>query len=161
MSIQSEGKNIMNVSYTELHFRKRKTLSADSKVCAGCRTCEIICSLSHEGVIDIEKSRILVKSNFFKGSFTPRICHQCSDFPCLYACPEAAIRVDPDLGIILIDEEKCTGCRECEKACPFKIIRYDEQNEKAFKCDFCDGDPKCVRWCPVNALGITEFGGEI
>ncbi len=151
----------MSINYTELHFRKRKSLTADSKVCAGCRTCEIICSLSHEGSIDIRKSRIIVKSNSFKGSFTPRICHQCSDFPCFYACPEAAIRIDPDLGIVLIDEKKCVGCRECEKACPFKIIRYDEQKEKAFKCDFCNGDPQCVRWCPVNALGIIEFGGEI
>ena len=151
----------MSISYTELHFRKRKSLSADSKVCAGCRTCEIICSLSHEGSIDIEKSRIIISSNSFKGSFTPRFCHQCSDFPCFYACPESAIRIDPDLGIVLIDEKKCVGCRECEKACPFKIIRYDEQKEKVFKCDFCNGDPECVRWCPVNALGIIKFGGDI
>jgi len=147
--------------FTKIRFRKRKTLSADPKICAGCRTCEVICSLTHEGAVDLERSRIYIRSDPFKGSFIPAICHQCSDVPCAEACPESAIEIEPHSGTVLIREEICTGCRSCEKACPFKAIRFDPEKEKAFKCDLCKGEPQCVHWCPVNALGITVYGGSI
>jgi carbon-monoxide dehydrogenase iron sulfur subunit len=147
--------------FSKILFRKRKTLSADPKVCAGCRTCEVICSLSHEESVDLERSRIYLRSDPFKGSFIPMICHQCADAPCYDACPESAIEIEPLSGMVFIREEKCTGCRCCEKACPFKVIRFDPEKNKVFKCDLCHGDPQCVHWCPMNALGITEFGGTI
>jgi anaerobic carbon-monoxide dehydrogenase iron sulfur subunit len=150
----------MDQRFTDIHFRKRRTVTANPKVCAGCRTCEVICSLTHEGAIDPERSRIRVRSNAFAGSFHPQICHQCSDVPCYYACPETAIKIG-SLGEAVIEEEKCTGCRACEKACPFKVIRFDAEKRKALKCDLCKGTPECVRWCPVSALGVTDFGGEI
>jgi len=112
-------------------------------------------------VIDLERSRIKVKSNSFTGTFRPQICHQCSDVPCLYACPEAAIWIDESKGIAVIEDEKCTGCRACEKACPFKVMGYDEEKKKALKCDLCKGAPQCVAWCPVHALGVIDFGEEI
>jgi len=151
----------MNYGFLEIHSRKRKTVSGDPKTCAGCRTCEIICSLSHEGCINPERSRIFVKSNPFNGSFIPMVCHQCSDAPCFYACPESAIEIEVNYGTVLINEQRCTGCRACEEACPFKVIRLDPETNKTLKCDFCYGAPECVKWCPMNALGITEFGGEI
>jgi Fe-S-cluster-containing hydrogenase component 2 len=121
----------------------------------------MICVLTHERIINLELSRIFLKTNPFKGSFIPIVCHQCSDAPCYYACPESAIEIDASLGTVLINEGKCTGCHACEEACPFKVIRFDTEKNKALKCDFCHGDPECVKWCPVTALGITEFGGEV
>jgi len=147
--------------FSKILFRERKTVSVDPKVCAGCRTCEVICSLSHVGSVDLERSRIYLRSNPFKGSFIPMVCHQCSDAPCYYACPESAIEIEACYGTVLINEERCNGCRACEEACPFKVIRFDEEKNRVFKCDFCDGDPECVKWCPMNALGITEFRGVI
>jgi Fe-S-cluster-containing hydrogenase component 2 len=149
----------MELEFSAIQFRKRRTVSADSNVCAGCRICELICSLSHEGSFDLSRSRIFVKSDPFRGFFTPVVCRQCSDVPCYYACPEFAIEIEQSFGTALINEEKCTGCRLCEGACPFKVIRFDQETKKAVKCDFCHGDQVCVRWCPVNALGITECGG--
>lgn len=147
--------------FSKIIFRKRKTLSADPKICSGCRTCEVICSLSHEGFVDLERSRIHLKSNSFKGSFIPVICHQCADAPCYHACPESAIEIELISGMVFIQEAKCSGCRACEKACPYKSIRFDPQKNKVFKCDLCRGEPECVNWCPMNALGTTEFGGMI
>jgi anaerobic carbon-monoxide dehydrogenase iron sulfur subunit len=146
---------------SKILFRKRRTLSADSKTCSGCGTCEVICSLSHEGSVNPERSRIHIRSDSFKGSFIPMICHQCADAPCYEACPESAIKIDTGSGAVSIHEEKCTGCRACEEACPFKAIRFDQNKTRVFKCDLCRGDPECVNWCPMNALGITEFGGTI
>jgi len=121
----------------------------------------VICSLTHEGCVDPEKSRILLKSNAFKGSFIPVVCRHCSDAPCYYACPEDAIEIDAVDGTVKIREEKCTGCRSCETACPYKVIGFDTDRQKAFKCDLCGGDPQCVDWCPMNALGIVSFKGKI
>ena len=151
----------MDDGFSEIHFRERRTVSADATVCAGCRTCEVIWSLSHEGSINLERSRIYWRSDPFKGSFTPVVCHQCSDVPCYYACPESTIEIDATYGTVIINEERCTRCRACEKVCPFKAIRFDEQGNNVFKCDFCYYDPECMKWCPMNALGINEFGGEI
>lgn len=151
----------MDLQFSEINFRKRKTVSANHKVCAGCRTCEVICSLSHEGYVALERSRIYIKSNPFKGSFIPMVCCQCSNAPCYYNCPKSAIEIEGQYGTVMINEEKCVGCRTCEEVCPFKVIRFDQEKKKAFKCDFCNGDPECVKWCPMNALGIIEFGGEI
>jgi Fe-S-cluster-containing hydrogenase component 2 len=145
--------------FSKIQFRKRTAVSGDPKVCAGCRTCEVICSLSHEGFVDPERSRLYIKSNAFKASYIPMVCHQCSDVPCYYACPESAIEIEERYGTALIDGERCTGCRACEEACPFRVIRFDLEKKKAFKCDLCQGNPECVRWCPMNALGITHFGG--
>lgn len=62
---------------------------------------------------------------------------------------------------MVIREERCTGCRACEEACPFKVIRFDGEKGKALKSDFCQGEPECVKWCPMNALGVTQYGGEV
>ena len=147
--------------FSSLHFRARNAVTADPKVCSGCKTCEIICSLTHEGAVDPGRARIYVKSNAFKGSFIPMVCRQCADAPCYQACPESAITIHAETGIVLIDEHLCTGCRLCEKACPFNAIRFDPLKEKAFKCDLCGGAPQCVDWCPMNALGTTRFGGTV
>ncbi len=147
--------------FARVHFRGRKALAAEPKVCSGCRICEVICSLHHEGKVDLERARLLVKENSFSASFIPQICRQCADAPCYYACPDSAIEIEEGNGTVLILQEKCTGCRACEKACPFKVIRFDQEKGKAFKCDFCLGSPECVKWCPVNALGVVEFRGEV
>jgi Fe-S-cluster-containing dehydrogenase component len=147
-----------NLEFSEVHFRKRRALAADPKICSGCRTCELICSLGHEGFVDPERARIFIQSNPLKGSFIPMICRQCSDAPCYYACPESAIEIDQGMGIVTIRGDRCTGCRVCEKICLYHAIRFDPEKNSAIKCDFCNGDPQCVKWCPVNALGVVEFG---
>ncbi len=146
------------LEFSEVHFRKRRALAADPKNCSGCRNCELICSLDHEGLIDPERARIFIKSNPLKGSFIPIVCRQCSDAPCFYTCPESAIEIDKVLGIVKIRRDRCTGCRACERICPYHVIRFDPEKNIAMKCDLCNGNPQCVKWCPVNALGVVEFG---
>lgn len=151
----------MSQEFSEVYFRERYTLTTDSRICSGCRTCELICSITHGGNVDLELARIDVKQNAFKGSFVPIVCDHCSNAPCYYACTESAIIIDSAYGTILIDEERCTRCLNCLNVCPRHIIKFDQKKNRVIKCDFCNGNPECVKWCPMNALGITHFGGEI
>lgn len=146
---------------SKIFFRKRETVIANPDSCSGCRICQMICSLTHEGAIDIERSRIRVTSDPFKGTSTIVVCRQCHDAPCYYACPESAIGFDRTNGAVVIDGERCNGCRRCEEACPFDAILFSEGDRKAYKCDLCGGDPECVKWCPMNSLGTSVFGGEL
>ena len=80
-------------------------------------------------------------------------CRQCAHpVPCANACPQGAIRVDPKTGARYVDEDKCIGCGLCQKACPWDMMSFDREKQKASKCFLCDGEPKCVKACPAAAL---------
>ena len=53
--------------------------------------------------------------------------------------------------IIEINEDKCDGCGDCVTACPYGMIEQDDQG-LAYKCDYCDGDPACVKECYPEAI---------
>jgi len=44
----------------------------------------------------------------------------------------------------------------CEEACPFGVIFFSELEQKAVKCELCDGDPQCVAFCATEALEFRE-----
>jgi Fe-S-cluster-containing hydrogenase component 2 len=151
----------MEPEFVKTHFRARSTVITNAATCAGCMRCELVCSLQHEGAIDLEKARLRVNRDPFEGLFTPQVCHQCSHPACLMSCKVGAISIRLSDGVVIVDENKCVGCGSCEKACPFAMIVVDSSREVAIKCDFCGGDPQCIRWCPVGALGIGKFGEEV
>jgi len=79
------------------------------------------------------------------------------------ACPVGAIRKEPKYGAVLIDSEKCSGCRVCYEECPYgaPVFEGDNPDARAQKCDMCidrleAGDmPICVLTCDSRAL---DFG---
>jgi Fe-S-cluster-containing hydrogenase component 2 len=70
----------------------------------------------------------------------------------LEVCPVSAITRDKDTNAVIINEEKCIGCRECITACPFHIILVDPKTKKVVKCDLCKGAPRCAKVCPKAAI---------
>ena len=150
----------MDLEFVDTHFRIRTSVITNPDTCAGCRTCEVICALHHEGAVDLERARIRVDRKPFEGLFKPRVCHQCSHPHCMFACPVDAISIRTSDGAVVVDDQTCTGCGTCEEACPFGMITLDPSKEVAFKCDLCGGDPQCAKWCPVSALGVGKFGKE-
>ena len=86
--------------------------------------------------------------------YVPRLCNHCTNPACLEACPTKAIYKREQDGIVLIDQEKCRGMRECNKACPYKKIYFNHVTGKSEKCIFCfprieEGvAPACARQCP-------------
>ena len=151
---------MMDLGFSEINTRMRKSLVANPLACTGCRTCEAACSLVKTGLICPDKARLYIDRDPFEGSFVPNVCHQCSTPYCLKACPADAIGIYEKNGVVGIDYEKCSGCGLCQKACPYGMIIIEEDPRKAFKCDLCGGDPRCVKACPVNVLGIAYFGDK-
>jgi carbon-monoxide dehydrogenase iron sulfur subunit len=121
------------------------------RICSGCETCQLMCSLEHNGSFNPKKARIKV-THLSVGITIPVTCQQCEDPWCQRACPEKAIVQHPKLDLVVVDEKKCTGCAACIGACPFGIMVYDPEAKKAIKCDLCGGNPACVQYCPSKVL---------
>jgi nitrate reductase beta subunit len=86
--------------------------------------------------------------------YVPRMCNHCTNPACLEACPTRAIYKREQDGVVLIDQDICQGMRECNKACPYDKIYFNEVTGKSQKCIFCfprleEGvAPACARQCP-------------
>ena len=55
----------------------------------------------------------------------------------------------------MVDEEKCNGCAWCVEACDYGAIQLHPERKVVFVCDLCDCEPKCVEWCPEEALDFA------
>ena len=133
-----------------------KALITDWKKCAGCRTCEIICSLSHDKVCNPTLSRIRIIRDERNLFYFPGACAGCSNPVCATLCPVKAISRFPESGAFVVNEDRCIGCRECVNHCPFGAANLHPVTKKSFKCDLCDGDPACVRVCEPKAIQFVD-----
>lgn len=140
--------------------------SADYSLCAGCTTCEIVCSLVHDGVVGPRHNRIFLERGTVSMIHSIQACLHCADHPCYDKCPlqEKAMCIDEN-NIVYINEEHCDGCGRCVKACILSPSRInlvkskDKAQRKAKKCDLCrtrpDG-PACVEYCPVRCINLSD-----
>jgi protein NrfC len=98
-------------------------LQVDRTECAGCRSCMAACSLVHEGKVNLSLARIQINQDElapFPNDMGMYQCRQCTDAPCVDACPTGALHVDEDhANVRTIDRSVCVGCGACLEACPF------------------------------------------
>jgi carbon-monoxide dehydrogenase iron sulfur subunit len=129
-----------------------KVLVIDPEKCAGCRTCEAVCSFYHEKEFNPAKSRIHVLKWEEAGLDVPMVCQQCESPVCETVCPVKAVSRDSKTSAMLIDYDICIGCRMCIMACPFGGPSINPETRKTIKCDLCDGDPQCAKFCPTGTI---------
>ena len=69
--------------------------------------------------------------------YLPRICEHCLNPSCMASCPSGAIYKRSEDGIVLVDQDKCRGWRQCITGCPYKKIYFNHKSGKAEKCTLC------------------------
>ncbi len=172
-------------------------MALDLNKCIGCRRCAYACVMENnqarnEGIEWIrviavpreEFPEIVGSQMFYKEApergmvYIPIACMHCENPPCVMVCPVRATWKEPD-GIVVVDYDRCIGCRYCATACPYGARRYNftvpyvppyqinpnmhilgnviRQPHVIEKCTWCiqrtrdGGVPACVEICPVGA----------
>ena len=69
--------------------------------------------------------------------YLPRICEHCLNPSCMASCPSGAIYKRVEDGIVLVDQDRCRGWRQCVTGCPYKKIYFNHKTGKAEKCTMC------------------------
>lgn len=131
-----------------------KRIGFDTEKCSGCKTCELVCSATHEGVFNPNKSRIRLWRDEFYGKFNQLTCKHCEEPECIDVCPTEALYIEDNE--VKFNKEECIGCMVCADACPYDAIFTHPDLEYILKCDFCNGEMNCVRYCPFDALFVEE-----
>jgi Fe-S-cluster-containing dehydrogenase component len=135
----------------------------DVSRCRECQACTLACSLYHEGACGPAVARLRVSKEMGPYTFDIRLCRHCDDPPCLDACPTGATSLDAR-GVVVIEEEECTACGACARACPYEAILHNAPEDRYLKCDLCAGreeGPLCAEICPVGALTFVPVEEEV
>ncbi len=132
-------------------------VSVNHLVCTGCRECEVVCSLYHFAECNPERAAIRIIRRERDGLVEPLplVCQQCEQAPCIDACPTEALFRKGEGGVVTVDEEKCSGCKDCAEACPAGCIFIDRKRNVAICCDLCGGQPQCVDLCHSHCLTLA------
>ena len=138
----------------------------DQTRCIGCHACTTACKAENDVPIGVTRTYVkAVEVGTFpevRRAFQVTRCNQCSDAPCVAACPTAAMFQRAD-GIVDFDKSVCIGCKACIAACPYDAIFINPEDHSAEKCNFCahriDGglEPACVIVCPTQAIFVGDL----
>lgn len=95
--------------------------------------------------------------------YVPRLCEHCLNPACASGCPSGAIYKREEDGIVLINQDKCRGWRECVSACPYKKTYFNWDRKKSEKCTFCfplieNGKPTV---CSESCVGRIRYIGVL
>ncbi|MCD6133064.1 MAG: 4Fe-4S dicluster domain-containing protein [Deltaproteobacteria bacterium] len=124
--------------------------------CTGCRACEYACSFAHTGLFNPLDSRIKINTFLEDLSFIPSICMQCEEPYCMEVCPTGALTKNAETGVVEFERNRCIGCKQCIIACPWGSIKLNHTGREIIKCDYCGGDPECIKVCAARALTFEE-----
>ena len=156
-----------------------KVFVIDIAICNGCHCCQISCKDEHVAndwtpyaKPQPDTGQFWIKQNEYvrgtvpkvKVHYLPILCMHCDNAPCMASCPVEGAIYKRDDGLVLIDPIRCTGCKNCEDACPYHVIYFNEHLNIVQKCTGCvhlldSGwkEPRCADACPTLAL---KFGEE-
>lgn len=174
---------------------RRWAMVIDLRYCDGCQStgkppqCTEACIQGHFAPEPMEWIQVYEPSLPGGGTqFVPTPCQQCQNAPCVNVCPVGATFSTPE-GVVLIDQERCIGCRLCMEACPYDRrffnwgeppippeamwMEYDlmhqspAQKGTVMKCNFCPhlasaGKlPYCSQACPNHAIYFGDMEEDL
>ena len=149
--------------------KKKLTLVVELDRCIACKGCQVACHMENgtePGVNRIQVRQIGPTGVFpdLELYFLPVTCQHCEEPACVSACPTGALHQNEADGVVLLDQDKCVGCRSCARVCPYHAVAYSPVRKKADKCTLCaesreKGEgPACARSCSGSALHWGNLG---
>jgi len=156
--------------------RPQWAMVIDLRRCTGCRACTAACFAEQKSPPGI-MYRVVYEEEFgsfpkVRRRFTPRLCNQCDDPPCVKACPNKgdgkATWKDKD-SVVVINYMQCIGCGKCAIACPYKARALDggafytagtpkiEEYEKAPSWEYGRKWPRRENEIPIGTARKCHF----
>lgn len=111
-----------NYNVREGYSNKKFVMVIDLARCKNARNCQSSCNKNHYITGDNAWLKIYKIQNSEDEApyWMPTLCQHCDNPPCVKVCPVDATFKRRD-GIVLIDNERCIGCRFCMAACPYSV----------------------------------------
>jgi Fe-S-cluster-containing dehydrogenase component len=131
----------------------RWAMVIDQGKCTGCGYCTLACRAHNDVPPQISWTRVLEAGKIGdRPVYLPRPCMHCEHAPCVEVCPVRAARRRAD-GVVMMDYDRCIGCRYCEVACPY--------GARAFNWEaFTGPNPAVPAWgdpeVPRRPRGVVE-----
>ena len=139
----------------------------DLRRCVGCNACTVACKQSNGTPPGMFYSHVSLREEGAypnaTARYTPMLCGHCEEAACVSVCLTGASYRDEKTGMVLVDKEKCIGCKYCMMACPYGVRSWNAAEKCAEKCTLCghltsqDKLPACVKSCAAGA----RFYGDL
>jgi len=132
--------------------RYRYGMVIDTRRCVGCRACVVACKIENKTPPGVYYNLVLEQAFGDRANdkplFMTKPCFQCENPPCVNVCPVSATFKRARDGIVVIDYDRCIGCRYCITACPYGARSFD----------FGDNYPTTSPGQPLAAAPSPEYG---
>ena len=135
----------------------------DLKKCVGCHACAVACKEAHGTPPAVTRSHV---KREFEGTYpdarktaVPMLCMHCENPPCIEACAVEGATYKRDDGIVVVDKEKCIGCKACIAACPYGA-RYYCESEQGYFGDLNEYEEVMYAAMPQGTVDKCTFCAE-
>jgi phenylacetyl-CoA:acceptor oxidoreductase subunit 1 len=108
----------------------------DVRKCIGCWSCAVSCRFEHFLPAGMYWNRVLIgETGRFPSAakeMYPVLCNHCEDAPCVAVCPTGASHKNED-EVVLVDYDRCMGCRYCVVACPYQQRTFYDRDPEYYE----------------------------